>query len=117
MEKIDFKKFASETMIDVAKLLITLASGFFVLSAVLVKTFTDGAEDPVRSFCLLVITWILLIGSISGGILALGGIATSANDESKFDVDDSVTKWWLRLQQVFFVLAFIFLALFATQNK
>lgn len=117
MEKIEIQKFASETMIDIAKLLITLASGFFVLSAVLIKTFTDGPEDPVQSFCLLVLTWVLLIGSIAGGILALGGIATSANDQGKFDVDASVTKWMLRLQQILFVLAFISLAIFAAQNK
>lgn len=117
MEEIDYKKFASQLMIDVAKLLITLASGFFVLSATLINILSDGKNDPIQAFWSLAICWICLIFSIIFGTLALGGIATAAHDKAKFDVDDSVTSIMLKLQQTLFVISFVFVAWFAFANK
>lgn len=117
MNEEDYKKFASETMVDVSKLLITLASGFFVLSTALINVLSEGKDDPISSFWSLVIAWFCLIVSIGGGVIALGGIATSAHDDKTFDVDAAVTNWALRIQQIAFLLAFVFVAFFAIQNK
>jgi hypothetical protein len=116
MNENNHKKFAAETMIDVTKLLVTLASGFFVLSTTLINILSDGIEDPLKAFWSLSVAWLCLILSITTGILALGGIATSAHDHGIFDVDAIVTKWMLRSQQVLFILAFIFVAWFAYAN-
>jgi len=117
MDDYDFKKFAAETMIDVSRLLVTLASGFFVLSTTLINVLSDGANDPLNDFWSLITCWLCLIASIAAGILALGGIATSAHNDEEFDVDATVTKWMLRVQQVLFVLAFGFVSWFAIANK
>lgn len=116
MKKEDYRKFASEVMIDATKTLITLASGFFVLSTTLVNLLSDGVNDPIKGFWLLITTWMLLIISIGSGILALGSIATSAHDDQKFDLDSPWTAWTLRGQQVTFLLAFIAVSRFTFVN-
>ena len=116
MSEENYQKFATQTMIEVAKLLITLASGFFVLSTTLINIISNDVNDPVKAFWTIIVAWACLIVSIGSGILALGGIATSAHDDNKFDVDTPVTCWTLRAQQVFFVVAFLFVAWFAYSN-
>jgi hypothetical protein len=117
MDETDYRKFAVETMMDVAKLLITLASGFLVLSVSLLHYLSGGPSDPIRYFWLMLLCWFTLIVSIGCGILSLGAVATSAHDQQKFDVDETTTKWLLRGQQVCFVISFIFFVGYALVNK
>ena len=117
MAENDFKQFAVETMIEVSRLLITLASGFLVLSVTLLKNLSSTPSDPIQHFWLMIICWSALIISIACGALSLGSIATSAHDEKKFDVDKPSTRWFLRGQQVLFVLSFIFFVIYAWINK
>lgn len=116
MSETNHKKFAVDTMIGVAKLLVTLASGFIVLSVTLLGQLS-GEADPICHFWLIVVCWFTLIVSIGCGILSLGSIATSAHDHQKFDVDEPMTKWLLRVQQISFVLSFIFFVIYAWVNK
>ena len=116
MSETNHKKFAVDTMIGVAKLLVTLASGFIVLSVTLLGQLS-GETDPISHFWIIVVCWFTLIVSIGCGILSLGSIATSAHDHSKFDVDDRMTKWLLRVQQLSFVLSFILFVIYAWVNK
>jgi phosphatidylglycerophosphatase A len=117
MSNVNYRKFAVETMIDAAKLLITLASGFLVLSVTLLKHLSSTPSDPIHHFWLMILCWIALIVSIACGVLSLGAVATSAHDHEKFDVDELMTKWLLRGQQVLFVCAFVFFVIYAVVNK
>jgi hypothetical protein len=117
MSEENYQKFATQTMIEVAKLLITLASAFFAFSATLVSVLSNKGSVPIKTFWAILAAWVCLVASIGGGILALGGIATSAHNDRKFDVDAGVTCWSLRPQQILFMLAFIFVGWFATDNR
>jgi hypothetical protein len=97
----ELSKFAVTTMIEVDKLLITLTSGFLVLSATIMNNLS-GPEDPIKDFWIIVLCWISSIISILSGIIALGAIATTAHNNKAYDVDEFWTTWFLRFQQSFF---------------
>ena len=117
MNDVEYRKFAVETMIGVAKLLITLSSVFLVLSVTLLKELSKSPADPIQHFWLMVLCWIACIVSIACGVLSLGAIATLTHDHKKFDVDDQMTKWFLRGQQVLFVFAFVLFVIYGIVNK
>jgi hypothetical protein len=114
----ELEKFAVETMVEVAKQLVTLSSGFIVVSVTLLKFIVPDVEHETVTieYWPIVITWILLILSIGTGLLALGAVARTAHDDKKYDVDDSNTKLFLQMQQVFFAAAFAFFVYFSSAN-
>ena len=115
---LEHKKFAANVAIDIAKLQVTLSSGFIVVTASVIGTFVDKTllGYGLEIFWVAAVSWTLSIFSIASGILALGAIATTAHDDSGYDVDAIMTKWTMRVQQVTFVLAFVFFAVFSAVN-
>jgi len=113
-DKVELKKFSTNVMIEVAKLLVTLGSGFIVLSiSFLGFVNRSPPSGNTQYFWLILVAWVCAIFSIIFGILSLGSIATTTNDKLIFDVDDRATSLFLKAQQIFFVFAFIFFCLFA----
>lgn len=124
-QRSEFRKFAAETMIDVSKLLITLASGFLVLTTSFLNylpkptpsvTPTAAASHPVNAFWLLVASWFVLIVSIIFGVLGIGSIATTAQEQNCFNIDINRTNSYLQFQQILFILGFIIFVIFALLN-
>lgn len=113
----EHKKFAALTMVEVAKQLITLASGFIVLSISFVGFVVSGkVTGGTNGFWLLIVTWIGLVLSISAGLLGLGAIAGTAHDQQTYNIDDPMTVQFLRAQQILFVAAFVLFICFAVNN-
>lgn len=110
------KKYAVDTMVEVTKQLLTLASGFIVLSVSLLDAMIPDSGGPAKSFGLVIVTWVSLVLSIMSGLLALGAIAATAQEEGAYNVDDAATKWLLRFQQILFVIAFTTFVCFAIAN-
>ncbi len=111
------KKFAVETMKEVAKLLITLASGFLIITVSFLQFIVDAnPKTSIEYFWLIVVTWALLVLSIMSGIIALGAIASTAHDNCSYNVDENWTKYSLMAQQIFFVLSSVSFVVFGTLN-
>ena len=113
----DEKKFAVETMKEVAKLLITLASGFLVITVSYLQFIVNANPNTViKYFSLIVVTWGILAFCIMSGIFALGAIATTTHDSNSYNLDEWWTKYSLRAQQVCFVVSFICFIVFGCKN-
>lgn len=112
----DPKKFAVDTMVEVAKQLLTLASGFIVLSVSLLDLMIPDSGGTPKSFWLVILTWVALVLSILSGLLALGAVAATAHDKNTYDVDEPATTLFLRGQQVLFVAACAAFVWFAIVN-
>lgn len=114
----EYRKFAAETLIDIAKLLITLSSGFLAFTATLLSNFqgSSSAGSNVSNFGLLATSWTVIVVSIISGVLGIGSIATTAQENGIYNIDINNTNKYLAVQQVFFVLSFILFALFAARN-
>ena len=70
MNQEEYRKFSVDTMVEVAKLLITLSSGFLVLSVTLLKHLSSTPADPIKHFWLMIVCWISLVFSIACGVLS-----------------------------------------------
>lgn len=110
------KKYAVDTMVEVAKQLITLASGFIVLSVSLLDVMVPDSSSGPKCFFLMMGAWVLLLFSILSGLLALGAVASTAQEKQLYNVDDPTTRSCLCAQQVLFVLAFVLFVIFAGLN-
>lgn len=111
------KKYAADIMAEVAKQLLTLASGFIVVSVALLDVMKPATGQTFAHFWLILLTWAFLVLSLLSGLFALGGIAATAHDKGTFDVDEPVTRFFQRSQQVLFVLSFVSFVLFAAANS
>lgn len=109
-----FKKFGTETAVEIVKQLITLSSGFIVVTVTVVAAVIKAEELEV--IAIAIFSWIFSIVSISSGILALGDIVTTTQDKNKFDVDEKYTRLFMQIQQVFFIFSFIFFIIFSCFN-
>lgn len=110
------KKFAVDLMTEVAKQLITLASGAIVLSVSFLDLIKGDTARVPEYFSLVIASWITLLLSILSGLLALGALATSAHLHGRFDIDNPTARFCLGLQQVLFVAAFAVFVWFAIEN-
>lgn len=109
-------KFAVDLMIEVAKQLITLASGAIVLSVSFLD-FVKGDDNLVpKCFELVIVSWVMLLFSIFSGLLALGSLATDAHRHARFDIYKPTTRVCLGLQQLMFIAAFAIFVWFAIEN-
>jgi hypothetical protein len=117
-DKTEYRKFSTTVMMEAAKLLITLASGFIVLSISFLSFVGKGSTTPapLQFFWLMILSWTAALLSIGFGILSLGGIATTAHDKFNYDVDDPTTRLMLKAQQISFVVGFILFCIFAAVN-
>lgn len=112
---IDLKKYAVETMVEVSKQLITLASGFIVLTVLLLDVIIPDSGG-VKSFWLMIMTWVLLLLSMLSWLFALGAVAATVQERLLYDVVGPTTTRCLQAQQVVFVMAFGLFVLFAAIN-
>jgi hypothetical protein len=112
----DPRKYAVDMMVEVAKQLITLASGGLVLSLSLLGLMTQKAV-AVHSFWLIVVTWVSILLSVFSGLLGLGAIAAHAHVHNTFDVDETMTRSLLRAQQLAFIVAFGAFVWFGIVNR
>jgi len=109
----DYKKLASDLMVEATKQLITLAAGFIVVSASVLALIGRGSH---QSFWLLPLSWGLFVASMISAIFALGAMAKTTHDYERIDLDEVWTKWLLRSQQIMFVWGVIFFIVFGTLN-
>lgn len=108
------KKFGAETTVDIIKLLITLSVGFLGFSAAMAKITLDPTEsfEISGAYWFLIISWVCILCTIISGILALGAIVTNAIDANKYDVDSGYVQQIQIVQQISFVVSFIFFLIF-----
>lgn len=118
MSDTNHKKYGTDIAVEIVKQLITLASGFIVITGTVINIFFDktGQGPIIEVFFAAVFSWIFALVSIASGIVALGGIATTTHDSETFDVDEAFTKWGMRSQQVSFLLMFASFVIFASIN-
>src|SRR5947209_8013611 len=109
----DYKKLASDLMVEATKQLITLAAGFIVISASVLALIGRG---PHQRFWLLPLSWGLFVASMISAIFALGAMAKTTHDDERIDLDEVWTKGLLRSQQVMFVGGVILFIVFGTLN-
>lgn len=114
--KTDYKKFATETMLEMTKQLLTIASGFLVVSVALLKILWPQESGEIEYFWVVIIAWVCIVVSIASGLFVFGSVATSAHDRSEFNVDDGYTNLFLKIQQVAFFIAFGSFATFSGLN-
>jgi hypothetical protein len=110
------KKFAVDLMVEVAKQLITLASGALVLSISFMDFIGGDAPSALHGFWLVIASWIMFLASILTGLLALGALAAVAHLHGQFDVDTPMARLLLALQQLLFIVAFAAFVWFAIEN-
>ncbi len=103
-------------MLDVAKQLVTIASGFLVISVALLKVLLPNENGQLIAFWMIIGCWISIILSLACGFLAFGSVANTAHANSKYDIEAKWTKFFLQGQQILFALAFILFVWFVIEN-
>lgn len=110
------KKFAVDLMVEVAKQIITLASGAIVLSVSFLSFVKGDGKSELNCFGLVIVSWVMLLFSIFSGLLALGALATDAHRHAHFDIYKPTARVLLGLQQLMFIAAFAVFVWFAIEN-
>jgi hypothetical protein len=101
-----------ETYKDLTKLIITLSTGVFVLSPTFIGLLKFGS---IQSFTYLLVSWGCLLTSILFGLFTLSTLAGTQH-ENKYNIDNSYTRWFARLQWGLFLGGIFFFGIFVWKN-
>lgn len=95
---------------ELSKLIITLSTGSFVVSATFLEKFYNGHD-----LALLIVSWALIGGSTLLGLLAIGNYVSQLA-ESDLRPRTTMTEWFALGQWVFFLIGIVLFGIFVVQN-